>query len=57
MIPKFIDKDRIPHKPGIYIFKDMEKRTLYVGKAIDLYHRVASYFNGATNSFKTAALV
>ena len=34
----------IPHQPGVYIFKDNLKRVLYVGKAIDLYHRVASHF-------------
>lgn len=46
MIPSFIDKSKIPHKSGVYIFKDENKKVLYVGKAIDLYHRVASYFNG-----------
>lgn len=34
----------IPHSPGVYIFKDKAGRVLYVGKAIDLYHRVASHF-------------
>ncbi|TSC86052.1 MAG: Uncharacterized protein G01um10147_990 [Microgenomates group bacterium Gr01-1014_7] len=44
MIPAFLDKAAIPHKPGVYIFKDKAGRVIYVGKAIDLYHRVASYF-------------
>lgn len=57
MIPKFIDKSQIPHKPGIYIYKDSEGSILYVGKAVDLYSRVSSYFNGATNSFKTSHMV
>lgn len=35
----------IPRSPGVYIFKDSNGRVLYVGKAIDLYHRVASYFH------------
>lgn len=37
-------KTKIPRSPGVYIFKDSNGRILYVGKAIDLYHRVASYF-------------
>ncbi len=45
MIPVFLDRSKIPHKSGVYIFKDNRNRVLYVGKAIDLYHRVASYFN------------
>src|SRR5437868_11379282 len=57
MIPKFIDRSQLPHKPGIYIYKDNQGEILYVGKAVDLYHRVSSYFNGATNSFKTAQMV
>ena len=44
MIPSFLDKSRIPHKPGVYIFRNKSGRVIYAGKAIDLYHRVASYF-------------
>lgn len=57
MIPKFIDKEKIPHKPGIYIYKDGSGKILYVGKAVDLYHRVASYFSGEPDSAKTAKLI
>ena len=38
----------LPHKPGIYLMKDTEGTILYVGKAISLYHRVRSYFQGST---------
>ncbi len=56
MIPVFLDRSKIPHKPGVYIYKGHENSVLYVGKAIDLYSRVSSYFNG-DQAVKTAALV
>jgi len=57
MLPAFIDHSQLPHRPGVYIYKDSSGSILYVGKAIDLYHRVASYFSGTPDSPKTAALV
>ena len=45
MIPDFLDRSKLPHKSGVYIFKDNKSKILYVGKTIDLYHRVASYFS------------
>lgn len=50
-------KSQIPHKPGVYLFKDQHQKIIYVGKAIDLYHRVASYFSPADKNIKTSALV
>lgn len=55
MIPENI-KAILPHKSGVYIFKDSAGGVLYVGKAIDLYKRVASYFNNSSTSFKTSHL-
>lgn len=57
MIPKFIDKSKLPHKPGVYQFKDIKGNIIYVGKAIDLYHRVASYFSTLHTDLKTNVLV
>jgi len=34
----------IPHKPGIYLFRDKRGKIIYVGKAIDLKKRVLSHF-------------
>ena len=46
----------IKRKPGVYQFLDSIGNVLYVGKAIDLRHRVASYFNKEVSG-KTAILV
>ncbi len=46
------DKSRIretlkslPRSPGVYLMKDADDRTLYIGKAVDLRSRVRSYFS------------
>ena len=37
--------ETLPHKPGVYKFKDLQGDILYIGKAINLHNRVRSYFN------------
>lgn len=56
MIPSFLDRSKLPRKSGVYQFLDNKRNVLYVGKAIDLYHRVASYFDKDVSG-KTAVLV
>jgi DNA polymerase-3 subunit epsilon len=38
--------DRLPRSPGVYLFRDVGGRVLYVGKATNLRSRVRSYFSG-----------
>lgn len=39
----------LPNKPGVYLFKDVRQRVIYIGKAKDLKHRVCSYFQLSRN--------
>ena len=39
--------ERIPSRPGVYLFKDTAGRILYVGKARLLKDRVRSYFQAS----------
>lgn len=46
----------LPKKPGVYLHKDSNGTVIYVGKAINLFNRVNSYFRGA-HDYKTTKLV
>ena len=39
----------IPHKPGVYYFKNKNEKPVYVGKAKNLRNRVRSYFQNSRN--------
>lgn len=40
----------LPRKPGVYLFKDIKGRIIYVGKAKSLFDRVKSYFLSNDNA-------
>lgn len=46
----------LPKKPGVYLHKDSKGTVIYVGKAVNLFNRVNSYFRGA-HDYKTTKLV
>ena len=39
----------LPKDPGVYLFKDIHGRVLYIGKAKDMRSRVSSYFQPAAD--------
>ena len=46
----------ITQNPGIYFFKDRDKKILYIGKAKNLKKRVQSYFS-KNNNQKNAIMI
>lgn len=49
--------NHLPEQPGIYIWKDVKGEIIYVGKALNLKHRIKSYFNPNLKESKTEQLV
>jgi excinuclease ABC subunit C len=39
-----LKEKRIPEEPGVYLMRDTEGRTIYIGKAKNLRKRITSYF-------------
>jgi excinuclease ABC subunit C len=48
---------KLPHSPGVYLFKDEKGEIIYIGKAKDIRKRVSQYFRSLSNSPKTKLLV
>lgn len=47
----------LPHRPGVYLYKDADDVILYAGKAKDLRNRVASYVQRQGIDWKVDAIV
>src|SRR4051794_18193656 len=45
MISQYLSTVDIPDTPGVYTFRDRQKRPLYIGRATSLRDRVKSYFS------------
>ncbi len=41
--------EALPNQPGVYLMKDRGGRVIYVGKAVNLRHRVRSYFSRSSS--------
>ncbi|WP_069997293.1 excinuclease ABC subunit UvrC [Cellulosilyticum sp. I15G10I2] len=49
---------KLPDQPGVYLMKDEDNQTIYVGKAINLKNRVKQYFQSSRNhSLKVKKMV
>jgi len=51
-----INLKEIPQTSGVYLFLDPAGKAIYIGKAINLRHRLANYFQGQV-SHKTAQII
>ena len=49
--------ERLPHAPGVYVFKDGQNRVLYVGKSKDIRSRVRTYFTGSESRRRMGEMV
>ena len=51
------DVTALPTNPGCYLFRDADKKIIYVGKAKNLRKRVKSYFQKKDVDPKTRCLI
>ncbi|WP_036458756.1 GIY-YIG nuclease family protein [Mycoplasma leonicaptivi] len=50
-------ENEIKDKPGVYLWKDKDKKIIYIGKAKKLKKRMKQYFKGSINSYKTNTMM
>lgn len=44
MLRQYLTKKKLPDSPGVYVFRDYQKRPIYIGRATSLKDRTKSYF-------------
>ncbi len=49
--------DHLPEKPGVYIFRDELTSALYIGKALNIRHRVRTYFTAAEQRKRMSEMI
>ena len=54
---KFSDYKKLPSSIGVYIFRDKNKKALYIGKSINIKARVLSHINAAKLSTKEKRII
>ncbi len=57
---EFIIEDelkKLPHSPGVYLMHDEDDVIIYIGKAVDLFNRVHSYFRKTNKTQKILKMV
>ena len=57
---EFIIEDelkKLPHRPGVYLMHDEDDVIIYIGKAVDLFNRVHSYFRKTNKTGKILKMV
>jgi len=56
--PELFEKyKQAPGQPGVYLMKDMDGKIIYVGKALNIRKRLASYFVNQRHDLKTGILI